>query len=36
VTLTGQQHEVNQVAERIDERRNFGGQTAARVPPEML
>jgi len=29
VTLTRQQHEANQVAERINERRNFCGQAAA-------
>jgi hypothetical protein len=36
VTLTRQQHEANQVAERIDERRNFGGQTAARFADSLI
>jgi hypothetical protein len=36
VTLTWRQHEVNQVAERINERRNFGGQTAARFADRLI
>lgn len=36
VTLARQEHEAEQIAERIDERRNFGCQTAARFADGLI
>jgi hypothetical protein len=36
VTLTRQEHEANQIAERIDERCNLGRQAAARLADGLI